>query len=299
MYFFNTTSDGWYFDLWGGTFNWTGEDNGQFGNYNTVLWFNDPTKTGFIVQFHNTDGFAGVSNRDGVGADGTIFRGLSLISNAGLTHNYLTDTDGIMCRARATVENCKIFGFARCGFLVCATSNLAAGGNANCSYIDRSSLYWNGSHGIMFIGADSNAGGAHQCDCSDNGEWGYLDLSFLGNTFENCHASGNGITFYSHGNPDGWRCGCLVNHSDGHSYFATLGASDATFRATTPGTNELIWETYSKNYHPGYARTWDPTSIGNYTSGGSYGAYNANSFSYFAGSYAEGAQSRVQFLGAV
>lgn len=49
----------------------------------------------------------------------------------------------------------------------------------------------NDGHGLYVDGIDTNAGTCHGLDVSNNGGWGVLDQSFLGNTYVGCHATGN------------------------------------------------------------------------------------------------------------
>lgn len=64
-------------------------------------------------------------------------------------------------------------------------------GNANNWYLEYCRSAGNGRHGFFVQGYDANAGCAIQCDASDNFGWGFVDYSFLGNTYLACHAAGN------------------------------------------------------------------------------------------------------------
>src|SRR5215207_2441336 len=285
------------FDLWGGRFNWTGEGAGQFGLHSSVLFFTDPTKYGFVVQTNSTVQSQATTGRPaGQGGDGTIFQNLEIRCASVLTHNYMPTADGVLFRGRGSAENCKFMGWPRDGFHCAGNSGEHPSGNANCTYARNCMAYWNGRHGFHFDGADGNAGGCCMCDSSDNGQFGFYDPSFLGNTFTHNHTSGNGISFYSYGNADGISCGSIVNHSDGKSYFAIEGQTQETYRTTTPGTNSVVWEMYVPN-HVSYGRTWDPNNGTTYAAGGSYCASNPNSYSCIIGNYAEGAQAPAQFNG--
>lgn len=114
-------------------------------------------------------------------------------------HGGTDDTaHGILMHARARIENVAIHTFAGNGISVEASSPVH---NANNVLIRDITIYGCGGDGIYFEGGDSNAGHIVGVDSSSNGGYGFNDNSFLGNTYDACHASGN--TSGSYHSPSG------------------------------------------------------------------------------------------------
>ena len=68
---------------------------------------------------------------------------------------------------------------------------VANGTNANLWMIEFCITAGNGRHGLYVDGEDSNAGVCINLDSSANGAIGIYESSFLGNTYMQCHTSGN------------------------------------------------------------------------------------------------------------
>jgi hypothetical protein len=89
-------------------------------------------------------------------------------------------------------------GFGGNGIEIAATARgNGANTNANNWSMDNVFVELNGGHGVHVIGADANAGVAVGVSASGNGGWGFLDESFLGNTYVGCHTQENKKGGYS------------------------------------------------------------------------------------------------------
>lgn len=75
---------------------------------------------------------------------------------------------------------------------------------ANVGKIQSCRSSTNSGHGFLFEGDNANAWSVEACDASSNGEWGYLDNSFLGNTYTACHAATNGDNGPRNGSVTAW-----------------------------------------------------------------------------------------------
>ena len=100
--------------------------------------------------------------------------------------------NGITLHARARLENVYVRGFGGNGIEIAA--NARGNGpntNANNWSLENVLIEQNGGHGLHVIGADANAGVAVAVSAMGNGGWGFLDESFLGNTYVACHTENN------------------------------------------------------------------------------------------------------------
>lgn len=96
---------------------------------------------------------------------------------------------GIICRARATISNSVISAFPdNC---VSILNTEAAPGNANLVQMNEVAVSNTGRHGLLVIGADSNACNFAGINATYTTGYGIKDSSFLGNIYTGCHAASN------------------------------------------------------------------------------------------------------------
>lgn len=163
-------------------------------NTGTVLEF-AADKTGFTVNSYNSQG----ANPGGVPAGNWCeIAQLAIVSRGGPTglNNGGTGAacDGILIRGPGTrVTNVWANSFRRNGVRIVAAvgSGGATEGNANLWYLNDVHCLQNGSDGLYVDGADANAGLALKVNSSNNGGYGIVDSSFLGNTYIGCHTDSN------------------------------------------------------------------------------------------------------------
>lgn len=151
----------------------------------TVLTF-DPGVDGIVVDRSTT-------SADGGAGDWTVIRNLAVTATgqAGKAH-------GITLHARARIENVYVRGFSGNGIEIAAWARgNGANTNANNWSMENVFVEGNGGHGFHAIGADANAGVAVAVSSMGNGGWGFLDESFLGNTYVGCHTENNKLGGYS------------------------------------------------------------------------------------------------------
>jgi len=163
-------------------------------NTGTVLSF-AADKTGITVNSYNSQG----ANPGGTPAGNWCeIAHLAIVSKGGPTGLLNGGTgaacDGILNRGPGTrVTNVWTNSFRRNGVRIVAAigSGGATEGNANLWYLNDVHCNGNGSDGLYVDGADANAGLALKVNCSNNGGYGIVDSSFLGNTYIGCHTDGN------------------------------------------------------------------------------------------------------------
>jgi hypothetical protein len=76
-----------------------------------------------------------------------------------------------------------------------AAQGLMLGNNANQWYISDCVIRSNKGNGLYVEGADANAGVAIMVSGGNNGEWDFVDVSYLGNTYIGCQSDSNGGSF--------------------------------------------------------------------------------------------------------
>lgn len=164
--------------------------SGAGRNAGTVLTF-DSGLDGIIIDRAST-------SDDGGAGDWTVIRDLAVQAVArGSSGNGLT------LHARARIENVYVRGFGGNGIEIAATARgNGANSNANNWNLENIFIEQNGGHGLHVIGADANAGIAVAVSAMGNDGWGFLDESFLGNTYIGCHSEGNKKGGYSVTNPN-------------------------------------------------------------------------------------------------
>lgn len=267
-----------------------GSSSGHSTNSTTglrsVLRFAADT-TGLIVNRGNT-----IDNTTtaipGTG-DTSIIRGLRFLGSG-------TDpaAHGVRLRARATIQDCYIYGFPGDGVHIVAdatTGDTSLVGNANCFVLERILARNNGRHGVYVDNADANAGYGIGVNVSSNGRYGIYDSSFLGNTWIACHAATNGVSGIAN-NAAGQTS--RVRYAN-NIYQANPSSTEALYVATTPGTSESVWVFQEASVG---ADTWLPGQPeGTYFAGGAYRSDNANARNVFIGCYSEGSQGASDFAG--
>lgn len=176
-----------------------GESLGELGGEATQLrWAaNTPgirVQTGLSVG--DTGAYAGNANTNG--GDASIIEKLGLIGPGGADAEY----NAILMRARATIRDCYILNWQGDGIKIKAVAGGGAGteGNSNNWEVSRCAIQ-GCRNGVFVDAADVNAGKATLVDVISNRQWGIWDSSFLGNTYDTCHAAGNGSGPYKTDDP--------------------------------------------------------------------------------------------------
>lgn len=273
------------------TVNWVGL-GGQ--NNQTVIRVGKNVN-GWVWNKGNTDG-------DGLGSQGdtsgSSMTGVAIWGggvNADGAGNYTTysagdSTTGHGMRIRSTfisVTDVFIAFFGGDGFNIncSAGSGGTTEGNANNFLLTFCQSIYNGGFGYLTNGVDVNAGVVNNCSAISCGGGGFIEYSFLGNTYTGTHVRDCGVTDTTlSGRPTGT---CIYA---GTHYYVVAGQYTAA-STTTPGTNTSVWRTFAG--HPS-DRTW--VSGMTWTIGSPYATNpaNTNGRSVFTGCYAESAQSPVQ-----
>lgn len=164
--------------------------SGAGRNAGTLLIF-DPGVDGIIVDRTTT-------SEDGGAGDWTVIRDLAVMAS-----NPAGSANGITLHARARLENLYVRGFGGNGIEINAQARgRGANTNANNWSMENVFVEQNGGNGFHAIGADANAGVAVAVSAMGNGGWGFLDESFLGNTYVGCHTEANKKGGYSVVNPN-------------------------------------------------------------------------------------------------
>ena len=164
--------------------------SGAGRNAGTLLIF-DPGVDGIIVDRTTT-------SEDGGAGDWTVIRDLAVMAS-----NPAGSANGITLHARARLENLYVRGFGGNGIEINAQAR-GRGANTNSNNWSMENVFveQNGGNGFHAIGADANAGVAVAVSAMGNGGWGFLDESFLGNTYVGCHTEANKKGGYSVVNPN-------------------------------------------------------------------------------------------------
>lgn len=270
-----------------------GHSGGQAGGYTSSLHF-DNNIAGVVVNRYNTLG--DVEEIPATkGGDASIVEGLWVRGGATAGSQNLLKS-GVRMRARATVRDCLISGFAGVGICIVATTAAAASdpyhGNANCWRVDGVRVASNLCGGMYTSGGDVNAGVAINVDAGNNGRYGYFENSFLGNTYIGCHADANGMYNIT---------GIATNETAqvtylGNRYYIAYG-QEALGATTTPGTNSAVWVPMGAGGVHTNIPTWDGGVTQTYVPGGSYRHVGTANFTPYLGCYSEGGQAPAQMDG--
>jgi hypothetical protein len=251
--------------------------------------------TGIIVHRYNTTG-ATVEGVPTTGGDASVIEGLQLYGAYSATPDAAGGV-GIWLRARAHCTKNLISSFSGHGYKVLATAGGGGNteGNANNFQINGGRCTLNGEWGCYIEGADANAGYILGLDCSANGSGGFYDNSFLGNTYLACHSSDNGAANSAYNTIRGRTSMVWFG---GVRYYAKFGATQAQLVATTPGTDETKWVTYTA---AGAANATHPLwvaaqPVGTYFVSNSYYGGNVNGRNMFLNCYNEAGYSESFFV---
>jgi len=272
------------FDPKGITFRLYGDGHGKDGGKPTVIHVNNADA--IRIQRHNTQGVTSAPSTRG--SDGFVIEGLRFECINGVKG---AAASGLRARARFTLRDCFFHGFPEDGVNIIAAAGEGGQfeGNVNCFHIENVSCISNGKNGFHISGPDVNAGIVIGCDASFNGRWGFLERSFLGNTYTGCHASDNGLANVAYNGPN-------------ESHFVTFGGVQYYVLAGQ--------ESAAANVPPGTAGSagiWVPLRGGGATrgiptwasgmpvvSGGPYRGEDPNAANLFLGCYAESGQGASQ-----
>ena len=222
------------------------------------------------------------------GADFTILRNIRVLGPSSGSGDY----DGICLKARALVDRCCTRGWARAGISVIANASGTGAnrGNANNWQVIGGRHDYNKVAGLYVAGEDANAGWCLGADCAFNGQYGFYDASFLGNSYVGCHAeyNGTGVSGYE-GTTNNPSSLCYYN---GRLFTVQLG--QATACSTNAPPNAAL-----SNAYWGYCGTagapasqypeW--TSGLTWAEGGAYYMSGAVAGNVLIGCYVEGGQS--------
>jgi hypothetical protein len=264
-----------------------GQGNGGMGVTFTFAAGND----GVVVQSWNTTGVNGskTTRAQTYNAQGSRIRGLTVRS---LGAGSYSSACGFYTRAIAHLEYCHAVGFPSHGFA--GIGSLGAGGSSEgqvsgTSYFQCSSSN-NGGHGFFFDGADANSCTIVKCDSRSNGQYGFMDSSFLGNYYFGCAASSNG---WDGAAASGIPTACTYL---GNRYYVKRGqAAGASTNAPSGTTADNTWWGYvsAGGTFSGIVAWVSGTT---FQEGGSYSTDDANASSVFSACYAESDQNPAQII---
>ncbi len=271
----------------------TGEGTDWNGGGGTILRF-PPNKNGIVVNHYNTHG-------DGIGSQGTAtgstVEGIALwgggvsVDGSGNVSSFAngSSTSGHGVRIRTTgvkLKDVDVAFFGGDGFNI--NSNAGSGGvsegNANNFLLEACQSIYNRGFAYLANGTDANAGTFNTCSAISCGGGGFIEYSFLGNTYIQCHVRDCGKTDPTN---SGGPVGCCTY--GGNHYYVVAGQNVAA-STTPPGTNAAVWaQTY------GYAQKAWVTGL-TWINGSSYetNPANSNGRSVFTGCYAEASQPPCQ-----
>jgi hypothetical protein len=196
-----------------------------------------------------------------------------------------TTGDGVsVVNDNINVRGVQSFFFGGDGFAIIA--GVEAQGNTflleNCHAI------YNRGRGYLVNGVDANAGTFNTCSAISNGGAGFLEYSFLGNTYIQCHVRDCGVSDPTGSNGPTGTC----EYPDGSgNYFYMVAGQEIAASTTVPGTNTAVWRPFGG--HP-YCKTW-VTGL-EWVNPSPYGTNpaNSNGRNVFLGCYAESAQAPCQ-----
>ena len=250
---------------------------------------------GIVLNHGNTHG-------DTVGtqgsAEGSVLEGVQLwggnvnVSGAGVVTTFAAgdSTSGHGVRIRGAFIECRdvaSYFFGGDGFNIVATAGAggAVQGNANSFVLDRCQAQYNRGNGFVVAGTDANAGKIDTCSAISNGGAGFLEYSFLGNSYIACHVRDCGKSDPANANGPVGIC-----TSGGNAYYVVAG-QEAGASTVTPGSNAAVWAPYQGG---GASRAWVSGQV--WVNPSPYGTNpaNVNGRNIFLGCYAESGQAPCQ-----
>lgn len=257
---------------------------------------------GIVLNHGNTHG-------DTVGtqgsAEGSVLEGVQLwggnvdVSAAGAVTSFTAGDSptGHGVRVRGAFIHCRdvaCYFFGGDGFNIIATagSGGATQGNANSFVLDRCQAQFNRGNGFVVAGTDANAGKVDTCSAISNGGAGFLEFSFLGNSYIACHVRDCGVDDPTvAGTGTGGQTGTCQYPAASGTYYYVVAGQETAASTTAPGTNDAVWRQFVG--HP-YCKTWvsgmawvNPSPFGTNPA-------NVNGRNVFLGCYAESAQAPCQ-----
>jgi hypothetical protein len=281
-YFFSGT-----IDLKKATYAISGAGNGGGRNSGAATELRFPAGvTGIRVNWYATLG--GNYNTTLVkGADYTLIRDLFLRGPSSGSGNF----DGVRSHTKVRIENVSTNGFARAGIAIIAnaTATDSNSGNANGWRIVGGRHEYNRVAGIYIAGEDANSGWCLGADCALNGQFGFYDNSFLGNTYVGCHAEYNGTGTSGFEGTSG-NAPSVCSHN-GQLYTVKPGQAAACSTNAPSGTtaDTVQWAWFSAGTANVAFPAW--ASGMTFTEGGSYYSQSIVAGNLFLGCYSEGGQS--------
>lgn len=102
-----------------------------------------------------------------------------------------TATDGVVIESRTHFERVYVTQFSGNGFRISADKHREISTNANGWMLVDCQAEKNSGSGLVVEGGDSNAGLTLRFQATNNGGWGIVERSFLGNTHVACGISSN------------------------------------------------------------------------------------------------------------
>lgn len=268
-----------------------GSGNGVSG---TLIRF-APDCNGIVFNYGNTHGDdeGAQGSSEGGSIEGVaLYGGNVTVDGDGDVTSYGAGTSptghGIRIRAPfIRVADVACFFFGGDGFNINCTagSGGVTEGNANSFYLERCAATYNGRYGYFTNGNDANAGTFNTCSAISNSGCGFLEYSFLGNSYIQCHARDNGYDDPLNLDAPVGTC------THGGLKYYVLAESLAAASTTEPGTDSTVWVESAGILA---TRAW-VTGL-EWTVGGGYATNpaNSNARNVFVGCYAESGQSPVQ-----
>lgn len=172
-------------------------------------------------------------------------------------------------------ERVTVSSFDGDGFHVFGDVNAKPYSNASLSRFISCFAFWNGRNGWNFRGGDANACVIENCNAQLNKRWGFMDSSFLGNTFTSNHAASNGTP------ESGGRSLYVIRR--GHLYHCITDNINKE-----PGV-AADWKNYwQEGGKTTAADSWDNRK--HYYTGSGYAGININQQGVFISNYSEGDQ---------
>lgn len=268
-----------------------GDSNGlPSGGASVLRWA--ANATGIRVQGSATSGAEGTKPTDYVTGT-SLIRGLHLIGGHVRGTTAEGEFHGVHMRAMAAIEDCFIRGFQGDGIHIRGDVNVS--NNTNLAFVSRTTVELC-RNGVFLSGGDANACTFLHVNCNSNRRWGFLDNSFLGNSFFGCHSATNG------NEPTLSATICPPNRviRSGRIY-AVVHGQEAWCSTNPPSgaaTHNLGWYYVAPGVVNAAANIEEWVSGRSYRSGGSYAAVEAglNARSVFIGCYSEGDMAPNQIL---
>lgn len=250
---------------------------------------------GIVFNYWNThdDGLGQQGNADGSSLSGVqLWGGNMLVDDEGEVASFWggdsPNGHGIRIRTPfVAVKDVLVAFFGGDGININASSGSGGSteGNANSFHLERCQSIYNRGFGFLTNGLDANAGAVIACSAISNGGGGFIEYSFLGNTYLQCHARDNGVDDPT--NSGGAVGAC--RYGGGHYY--VVAGQQAAASTAAPGTDSAVWRPFAGHIH---TPEWQPGMSWALGSPYATNPANVNGRNVFLGCYAESAQPPVQ-----